>query len=198
VPSNRSWLDRLEACAPDVVALFRAYDAGEFVRMRRELRRRAGHGSALVVAEQLDAVADALRAVLDSLPDEAFARSGGEADWTVAEALGHAIDARRQLTLSAASRFPAEAAPAVPSVPGSATASRAELLARLERSRRQVTASTRTVAGHETEECGLDHPDLGRLRCGEWLLFAGVHDLMHLDQLHSLADAANAEVRPRS
>ena len=36
----------------------------------------------------------------------------------------------------------------------------------------------------------LDHPLVGRLRCGEWLLFAGVHDLMHLEQLHALADRA--------
>jgi len=27
---------------------------------------------------------------------------------------------------------------------------------------------------------------VGRLRCGEWLLFAGVHDLMHLEQLEAL------------
>ena len=26
----------------------------------------------------------------------------------------------------------------------------------------------------------------GHLRCGEWFLFAGVHDLMHLEQLHGL------------
>jgi hypothetical protein len=25
------------------------------------------------------------------------------------------------------------------------------------------------------------------LRCGEWLLFAAVHDLMHLEQLHGIA-----------
>jgi predicted amidophosphoribosyltransferase len=25
-------------------------------------------------------------------------------------------------------------------------------------------------------------------RCGEWLLFAGVHDPMHLEQLHAIAD----------
>jgi hypothetical protein len=24
------------------------------------------------------------------------------------------------------------------------------------------------------------------LRCGEWLLFAGIHDLMHLEQLEAL------------
>lgn len=26
----------------------------------------------------------------------------------------------------------------------------------------------------------------GSLRCGEWLLFAGIHDLMHLGQLARL------------
>ena len=46
--------------------------------------------------------------------------------------------------------------------------------------------SARTVAGHETEPCPLDHPLVGKLRCGEWLVFAGVHDLMHLDQLHAI------------
>ena len=34
--------------------------------------------------------------------------------------------------------------------------------------------------------CPLEHPLVGRLRCGEWLLFAGVHDLMHLEQLHEI------------
>jgi hypothetical protein len=24
------------------------------------------------------------------------------------------------------------------------------------------------------------------LRCGEWLLFAGVHDMLHLEQLHGI------------
>jgi hypothetical protein len=27
-------------------------------------------------------------------------------------------------------------------------------------------------------------------RCGEWLLFAGVHDLMHLEQLHDLIEGS--------
>ncbi len=42
------------------------------------------------------------------------------------------------------------------------------------------------MAGHETEPCPLDHPTVGRLLCGEWLAFAGVHDLLHLDQLHGI------------
>ena len=193
------WLAALESSAPDLVELFEAFEAREFVRMRSELRRRACDGSAPGIDRELDVVAEALGTIVSSLPDEAFALPGGEADWTVAEALGHAIDARQQLTLSAAlaarGRFPADAPPAVPSVPGSATATRAELLAGLEHSRRQVAWAARTVTGHETEECPLDHPQLGRLRNGEWLLFAGVHDLMHLDQLHGL-DARDGNGAP--
>ncbi|MGD0248963.1 MAG: DinB family protein [Candidatus Limnocylindrales bacterium] len=188
---DRSWLDALEPSAPDVVVLLRLYDAAEYGPMLQELRRRAGDGTAARVAAQLEAVAAALGAAVASLPDEAFGLPGGEADWTVAEALGHTLDARRLLTfsaaLAAAGRWPPEAPAAVPSVPGPAGATRAELLDRLERSRRQVAGPARTIAGHETQECPLDHPLVGHLRCGEWLLFAGVHDLMHLDQLHSLA-----------
>jgi hypothetical protein len=29
-----------------------------------------------------------------------------------------------------------------------------------------------------------------RISCGAWLLFAGVHDAMHLEQLHGLMDRA--------
>jgi hypothetical protein len=58
-------------------------------------------------------------------------------------------------------------------------------LAPLERSAPDVVAA---IAGHEGERCPLDHPLIGRLRCGEWLLFVGVHDLMHLQQLHRIAD----------
>jgi hypothetical protein len=66
-------------------------------------------------------------------------------------------------------------------------ATRDELLGGIDRSQRLIERSARTIAGHETEPCPLDHPLVGRLRCGEWLLFAGVHDLMHLEQLHRIA-----------
>jgi hypothetical protein len=46
--------------------------------------------------------------------------------------------------------------------------------------------SAQAIAGHEADDCPLDHPLIGRLRCGEWLLWAGVHDLMHLEQIHRL------------
>jgi hypothetical protein len=35
---------------------------------------------------------------------------------------------------------------------------------------------------------------VGRLRCGEWLLFSGVHDLMHLEQLERLEAELGARV----
>ena len=192
-----AWLDDLEAEAPDVVALFRLYVDEEYLRLRRELRRRAGTGTAPEIGRQLEAVAAALGGVVSALPPPAFAAPGGEADWTVAEALGHTLDARRGLTfaasLAAAGRWPAEAPTVIPSVPGPAAATRDELLARLERSRAQVNRAAATIAGHEGDLCPLDHPLVGVLRCGEWLLFAGLHDLMHLDQLHRLQAGEPAE-----
>jgi len=74
----------------------------------------------------------------------------------------------------------------VPGVPGPPDANLDSLLLLLAKSRRSLALSAEAIAGHEAEPCPLDHPLVGRLRCGEWLLFAGVHDLMHLRQLHGL------------
>jgi hypothetical protein len=63
----------------------------------------------------------------------------------------------------------------------------------LARSTDALRESASRIAGHETDRCRLRHPLVGHLRCGDWLLFVGVHDLMHLEQLHRLIDApANA------
>ena len=63
------------------------------------------------------------------------------------------------------------------------------LMTYLNKSRRSMTLSASAIAGHETDACPMDHPLIGsRLTCGEWLLFCGVHDLMHLEQLHGLLD----------
>ena len=56
------------------------------------------------------------------------------------------------------------------------------------------SAAARTISGHEKDLCPLDHPLVGALRCGEWLLYSGVHDLMHLEQLEAL-EASLARVR---
>ncbi len=191
VGSRTTWIDDLEPDAPDVVAAWRGIEAERFLSVRREVRRRAGAGTAEVLVGQLAATAAALVAVLRSLPGEAFGLPGGEADWTVAEAIGHDAAARAGLVmaagLAAAGRWPADAPTVVPSVPGPNTAGRDELIRKLEQSQRIIVRSAGHVAGHEDEPCPLDHPLVGRLRCGEWLIFAGVHDVMHLEQLHRIA-----------
>ena len=162
------------------------------LRARREVRRRAGEGSAERVALQLAAVAGALSDVIGTLPDRAFAMPGGEEDWNVAQAIGHACDARAGLAmagaLAASGRWPTDAPAVIPGVPGAADTGRAELARRLSASSRIVARAARTIAGHEAEPCPMEHPLVGRMRCGEWLLFAGVHDLMHLEQLERLEE----------
>ena len=109
---------------------------------------------------------------------------------TSRETIGHVATARSGLVLAASlaaqGRWPADAPAVVPGLPGSADADVPALIARIGQSQRIVERAARAVAGHETDACPLDHPLVGRLRCGEWLLFAGVHDLMHLDQLEQI------------
>lgn len=186
-------VDALEPGAPDIVAAFRSIDAGRFISVRREVRRRAGAGTAAGLAAQLATLADALTTIVERLPESALTLPGGEGDWNVAQAVGHTAESRAGLTLAAslaaAGRWPADAKTVVQGIPGAIDADRATLLRKLAQSQRLVERAARTVAGHEEEPCPLDHPQVGRLRCGEWLLFAGVHDLMHLEQLHALARA---------
>ena len=188
---ERTWLDALAEAAPDLVAAWRGVDEGRLVSVRREVRRRAGPGTAEGLVRQLAATADALVGVVRSLPERAFGLPGGEADWTVAQAVGHDAAARAGLviagSLAAARRWPPDAPTVVPGVPGPAEAGAEALVTKLEQSQRIVARAARSIAGHEGDPCPLDHPLVGRLRCGEWLLFAGVHDLMHLEQLQAIA-----------
>ena len=193
-----TWVDALEPGAPDIVAAWRGIEEGRFISVRREVRRRAGPGTAERIAAQLATLADALTELVERLPDEALALPGGEADWTAAQAVGHDCESRAGLclaaSLAAGGRWPADAPAVIPGIPGAAGADRATLLRKIAQSQRVVERAARTVAGHESHPCPLDHPLVGRLRCGEWLLFAGVHDLMHLEQLHGLA--GNLDRRP--
>lgn len=186
-----AWLDALEPAAADVVGVYRNVDAGRFIAVRREVRKRMAVGAAPSVVPQLAAIADALDRMVVTLPDTAFTEPGGEGDWNVAEAIGHVAQARAGLTtagaLAATGRFPASAPEVVPSIPGDPASTRDELRRRIAVSQRIVERSARAIEGHETDPCPLDHPLVGRLRCGEWLLFSGVHDLMHLEQLHEIA-----------
>lgn len=186
-----SWLDDLAAVAPDPVSAYRGVEEGKFLSVRREVRRRAGPGSATDLVPQLAALARALTAIVEDLPEAAFDAPGGEGDWNVAQAIGHDTSARAGLvlaaSLAASGRWPSGAPSVVQGVPGPADAPRVELIRRIDQSQRLIERAARSIAGHELDPCPLDHPEVGRLRCGEWLLFAGVHDLMHLEQLHGLA-----------
>jgi hypothetical protein len=188
--SGSAWVDALEPGASDIVAAWRGIDAGAFLSVRREVRRRAGPGTAVRIVAELATLADAMLASLDALSVADLARPGGEGDWNVAQVLGHVGDSRAGLALAAAraaaGTFPADAPVVVPGIPGPADADHDAVRRRIVQSQRIVERAGRSVAGHETDPCPLQHPQVGRLRCGEWLLFAGVHDLMHLEQLHGL------------
>jgi hypothetical protein len=186
------WVDALQPGAPDIVGAWRGIEEGRFLEVRRAVRRHGGPGTAEAVAAQLGVLAAALTALVEGLPDAALSMPGGEADWNVAQAIGHDAASRAGLCLAAqlaaTGRWPADTPPVVQGIPGAADADRSQLLHRIAQSQRIVERSARAVAGHEARPCPLVHPQVGRLRCGEWLVFAGVHDLMHLEQLHGLVD----------
>jgi hypothetical protein len=199
--STIGWLDGLDAAAPDLVAAFRALGEGRYIAVRREVRHRAGEGSAARIVPQLAAVAAHLDSLIAAAPPPVLAQPGGEEDWNVAQALGHTIAARQGLVLAAQltalDRWPADAPTVVPGVAGPPDADGAELRSRLARSQRFIERAGERIAGHELQACPLEHPLVGRLRCGEWLLFAGVHDLMHVEQLEALLRPARAGLLAR-
>ena len=193
MPPVIDWLDALETLAPDPVAAYRNIEAGKFITVRREIRRRMALGTTPIVVPQLAAIAAALDAMVERMPARGFAQPGGEGDWNVAEAIGHVAHARAGLSLAgalaASGRWPADAPVVVPGIPGAAAATREHLRRQIATSQRAIERAARSIEGHETDPCPLVHPWVGRLRCGEWLLFAGVHDLMHLEQLHGIEAA---------
>jgi hypothetical protein len=192
-----SRFDALRTTAPDVVAAWDGIEAERFISVRREVRRRTGPGTAPSIVPQLAETVAALAEVVATLPEHAFQLPGGEDDWTVAQAIGHVADSRGGLALAASlaaqGRWPADAPVVIPGIPGAADASRERLLHRLTVSQRVIERAGRAIEAHEVDPCPLVHPWVGRLRCGEWLLFAGVHDLMHLEQVERLEAALVAE-----
>jgi hypothetical protein len=196
-----SRFDVLRTTAPDVVSAWDGIEAERFLSVRREVRRRAGPGTAPGLVPQLAATGAALAEVVATLPESAFGLPGGEEDWTVAQAIGHAADSRAGLALAASlaaqGRWPPDAPVVIPGIPGPVDASRERLLHRLARSQKVVERAGRAIEAHEIDPCPLVHPWVGRLRCGEWLLFAGVHDLMHLEQIEALETALRVGVAPR-
>jgi hypothetical protein len=197
--ADPAWLSALETDAPDVIACWRIFDwdIDGLKRLRRELRARVGENDAPRILAQQEAIGDALEAVLRSLPERLLRAPGGEGDWNVAEAFAHTTAARRFLAAWAAldsdGSWPEHRPPVVtPSVPGRADATLDELLTLLDKSRRSIREAAARIEGSETRRCRVEHPLVGRLRCGEWLLFIGIHDVMHLEQLHGLRARADA------
>jgi DinB superfamily len=185
-----SWVVELERKAPDVVAVWWVADQSGSA-FHREILRRSGPDTAAGILVQQEAVADALAAALAATTEEQLREPGGEGDWNVAQAFAHTTASRRWLAhagaMAARGEWPVDDPPVVrPGIPGPADASRALLQTYLDKSRRSMATSAAAIAGHETDPCPLDHPLVGHLRCGGWLLFAGVHDVMHLEQLHRL------------
>ena len=194
--AHAPWISALEAEAPDVIACWRALgsDFADAHALRRELQARIAEGDAPRILAQQEKVGDALESVVRDLPDRLLLAPGGEEDWNVAQAFAHATAARRFLATWAAldtdGSWPEHRPPAVtPSVPGRPDATRDELLVLLDKSRRALREAAARITGHELQPCRLDHPLIGHLRCGDWLMFVGIHDLMHLEQLHGLREA---------
>ncbi len=190
-----AWLTPLEADAPDVVALWRAFDWNPTgpKALRRELRGLVNEGDAPRILAQQEAVGDALETILADLPERLLRAPGGEEDWNVAQAFAHTTAARRFLAMWAAldaGGTPVRDEPptVIPSIPGPPDATRERLLLLLNKSRRSIREAAGRIAGHELQPCHVIHPLVGRLRCGEWLLFIGLHDLMHLEQLNRLRE----------
>ena len=183
-------MEPLEPGAPDVVAAWRGIEEGELTTVRRQVRQRTGPGSTQTIVPQLATMAGALTALVEALPEAILRAPGGEGDWNVAQCIGHACESRVGLclaaSLAATGRWPEDAPSVVQGIPGPPDADRATLVRKIAQSQRIVERAARAVAGHETDPCPLDHPQVGRLRCGEWVLFAGIHDLMHLEQVHAL------------
>lgn len=192
--SLAAWLPSAEDRAPDTVAAWRALGNFSGVEaLNLVLQERVHDGDAPRILSEQQFLAQALEEALAAVSDAALDAPGGEEDWNVAQAFAHATAARRFLPtwagMAAAGTWPADNPPVVrPSIPGDPATTREELLVLLNKSRRSQERAAEQLAGHETEPCPLDHPLVGRLRCGDWLLFAGVHDLMHLEQLHRIAD----------
>ena len=165
-----AWVDALETGAPDLVGAWRGIEAGELLTVRRQVRHRAGPGSAATLVPQLATMADALTVLVETLPDDILRAPGGEGDWNVAQCIGHTCESRVGLclaaSLAAGDRWPADAPAVVQGIPGAPDADRATLVRKIAQSQRIVERAARTVQGHETDPCPLVHPQVGRLRCG--------------------------------
>jgi len=137
------------------------------------------HSMEEIVAAVNDALTG-LRLGISSLDEAGLRRVAGLELWSIAEIAGHGLrmdEAAHQVARSLAVRQ----RPSVPvpyAVPGSAHATREELLAGV-RAAQERLAATRVLAGGGP---AFAHEELGDLTARGWILFSGVHLAAHLHQ----------------
>ena len=190
------WVATLETAAPDVVACWRVIDwnSRRAEGLRRELRGRVATGDAPRILAQQEARRRRARARCCGDARAAAARARRRGGLERGPGL-RAHDGRpplprrpgRRSTRGARGR-PSDAPVVTPSVPGPPDATRETAARYLDKSRSAIREAAARIAGHELQRCGMTHPLIGHLRCGEWLLFVGIHDCMHLEQLHGLLE----------
>lgn len=121
-----------------------------------------------------------LRYGVSSLDDAGLHRRAGIEPWSVAEIVGHALDAdaaaHRIARALALGRRPD--APMPYGVAGDPALTRDELLAVIRSSEERAAEALVLAGGGPTAP----HPDLGELDARGWLLFIALHDALHLHQ----------------
>ena len=131
-------------------------------------------------------------AMIETLPDEAFGLPGGEEDWTVAETIGHAASARSGLVmaaaLAAAGRWPADTPAVVPGVAGPSGLDRADLVRKIDQSQRIIARPPAGSPATRPSHARSSIPSSAACAAASGCSSPGVHDLMHLEQLHAIAD----------
>ena len=95
------WWRPLEAGAPDIVAAWEGIEAGERDEVRREVGARTVLGSTAGIVSQLATLAAATAELVAGFEEADLRRPGGEEDWNVAQAVGHACDARAGMAIAA-------------------------------------------------------------------------------------------------
>ena len=132
------------------------------------------------IVEAVFGMKQSLRFGVSSLDDAGLHRHAGIEPWSVAEIVGHALDAdltaHRIARALALGRRPD--APLPYGVAGDAARARAELLAAIGSSEERAAEARVLAAGGPTAP----HPDLGELDARGWILFIALHDALHLHQ----------------
>lgn len=128
-----------------------------------------------------------LRYGVSSLDDAGLHRRAGIEPWSVAEIVGHALDADAAAHLNARTlalgRRPESPAPY--GLAGDPSRTRDELLAAIAASEGRA-AEARVLAGGGPT---VAHPDLGELDARGWILFIALHDALHLHQAAAVVRA---------